>query len=88
MKENKLKEMKDKLVGSVKEVAGKVTDNEELELKGKLQKGVGKAREVAGDVADKAEGVKDDALASVNRKLDETKEKIERKKREKDLEEY
>lgn len=36
MSENKLKEMKDKVVGSVKEATGKVTDNEELELKGKL----------------------------------------------------
>ncbi|NLC55150.1 MAG: CsbD family protein [Erysipelothrix sp.] len=83
MSENKLKELKDKVVGSVKEATGKVTDNEELELKGKLQKGVGKAREVAGDLTDKAKEVKDDVLDAVNKKLDETEEALKRKKEEK-----
>lgn len=88
MSENKLKEIKDKVVGSVKEATGKVTDNEELELKGKLQKGVGKAREVAGDVADKAKDVKDDVLDTVNKKLDDAEEALDRKKREKEAKEY
>lgn len=86
MGENKLKAMKDKVVGSVKEATGKVTENEELELKGKIQQGVGEAREAADDVADKARDVKDDVLDSVNKKIDETEETIERKKRERDLE--
>lgn len=80
MSENKLKEAKDKVVGSVKEATGKITDNEELELKGKLQQGVAKARGVADDVADKAKNVKDDILDSVNKKLDEAEEKLEKNK--------
>lgn len=65
MSENKMNEMKDKIAGSVKEAAGKVTDNEELEMKGKLQKGLGKAREVAGDVVDEMEDVKDTVFGTV-----------------------
>ncbi len=38
--------------GSVKEVAGKVAGNRELEAKGKVQKVQGKARGVLGDAAD------------------------------------
>ena len=49
MSANKLKEMKDKVVGTVKEKTGELTDNAELELEGKLQQGAGKAREVADD---------------------------------------
>ena len=86
MGENKLKEMKDKVVGSVKETTGKITDNEELELKGKMQKAKGEAREFAGDVADKADDVKDNVLGSVNRKIDETEDAMDRKKRERELE--
>lgn len=56
---SKLKEVKDKVVGSVKEATGKVTDNKKLEVKGKIQKGKGKAHEVADDVKDKAKDIKD-----------------------------
>lgn len=62
---NKYDEVKDKVVGGVKEIAGKVTNNESLELKGKLQKGVGKAREVAGDVVHEMEDVKDKVVGGV-----------------------
>lgn len=57
MGDNKFKEIKDKVVGSAKEVVGKVTDNEKLEVEGKLQKGVGKVREVANDAATDASEV-------------------------------
>lgn len=64
MSDNKIKEMKDKVVGKVKEETGKLTGNEELEIKGKIQQGVGKAREVVEDVKDnvldKANDVVDD----------------------------
>lgn len=66
MAENKFKEMKDKVVGKVKEEAGKLTDNEELELKGKVQQGVGKVREAVEDV-------KDDVLDKVNETIDDLK---------------
>ncbi len=59
MNENKYEEIKDKVVGGAKELTGKVMDDEEMELKGKLQKGMGKARELAGDVVDEMEDVKD-----------------------------
>jgi uncharacterized protein YjbJ (UPF0337 family) len=36
--------------GTVKEVAGKLVGNEELEAKGKVQKTLGKARATFGDV--------------------------------------
>ncbi|NBC46779.1 MAG: CsbD family protein [Gammaproteobacteria bacterium] len=36
--------------GTVKEATGKMTGNEELELKGKIQKEAGKAQAVVGDV--------------------------------------
>ncbi len=52
MSDNKVKEIKDKVVGKVKEETGKLTGNEELEIKGKIQQGIGKAREVAEDVKD------------------------------------
>ncbi len=64
MSDNKIKEMKDKVVGKVKEETGKLTGNEELEIKGKIQQGVGKAREVVEDVKDnvldKANDIVDD----------------------------
>ena len=59
---NKAKEVKDKVVGNVKEATGKVTDNKELEVKGKAQQAKGKAREVAGDVEEKAKETKDKVL--------------------------
>lgn len=64
MSDNKIKEMKDKVVGKVKEETGKLTGNEELEIEGKIQQGVGKAREVVEDVKDnvldKANDIVDD----------------------------
>ena len=65
MNDNTYQEMKDKVVGSAKEVTGKVLDDEEMELKGKIQKGIGKAREMAGDVVREVEDVKDKVLGSV-----------------------
>lgn len=65
MSENKYEEVKDKVVGEVKETTGEVFDDEKLELEGGLQKGMGKARELAGDVMDELEDVKDTVLGSV-----------------------
>ena len=65
MSDNRIEEMKDKFVGTVKETTGKIFDNEEMELKGKLQKGFGKAREVAGDVVNEMEDVKDKVVGTV-----------------------
>ncbi|WP_054645739.1 CsbD family protein [Secundilactobacillus oryzae] len=45
---------KDKLVGSVKEQAGKATGDQSTELKGKLQKEKGKMKEKTEEMKDKA----------------------------------
>jgi uncharacterized protein YjbJ (UPF0337 family) len=42
----------DKMAGTAKEAAGKVTDNKKLEAEGKLDKAKGAARDFAGDVKD------------------------------------
>ena len=44
---------KDEMVGRVKEAAGDLTDNEDLEREGKVDQAAGKAKEKAGDVVDK-----------------------------------
>lgn len=58
MSENKLKQKKDKVVGSTKEATGKALDNEELQLKGKLQKD--KTNEVDSSTKDDIKNDKDD----------------------------
>lgn len=62
---NRFEEVKNKVVGGVKEIAGKVSNNESLELRGKLQKGAGKAREVAEDIVGEIEDVKDKVVGGV-----------------------
>jgi uncharacterized protein YjbJ (UPF0337 family) len=47
---NKLENAKDKIMGETKEAAGKVTGNEELELKGKIQSSKSDIKEKAGEV--------------------------------------
>ena len=44
----------DKTKGTLKEMAGKVTDDRKLQAEGKADKLTGKAHEVAGDVKDSA----------------------------------
>ena len=58
---------KNKLVGEVKEVIGKVTNNEELELKGKLQSS-------ASDVKEKAEEVKENVAGKINEAIDKNED--------------
>ena len=56
----KLVNAKDKIVGEVKEAAGKVTGNEELELKGKIQSTKADVKKKAGDLKESvAEKVND-----------------------------
>ena len=78
MSTNKLKELKDKVVGTVKEKTGELTDNAELELEGKLQQGAGKAREAADKVMDKVEETKDDVVDALNEKIDNVEKKIKK----------
>lgn len=58
----------DKLKGSAKEAAGKVTDNEKLKAEGKLD-------QVKGDLKDKAENAKDSASEKADDTLGDIKDK-------------
>jgi uncharacterized protein YjbJ (UPF0337 family) len=49
----------DKAMGKGKEIAGKVTGNEDLEAEGKGQHATGKVKEAVGDVTDKARSAVD-----------------------------
>ena len=46
----KIENAKDKIVGEVKEAAGKVTGNDELEMEGKIQSAKSDVKKKAGDV--------------------------------------
>lgn len=57
---SKIKNAKDKVVGETKEAIGKVTNNKELEVKGKIQS-------IKADVNIKAEKIKDEVKREVNK---------------------
>ena len=63
----------DKITGTAKEVAGKVTGDEELEAKGNVE-------QIVGNLKDKAEEVKDAVGEKVNEVLDKIKDKTDDKK--------
>lgn len=67
----KMNELKNKSLGNVEEIAGKVTDNKKLEAKGKTKKAVGKAYELADDVQPKLEEAKDKVIGTVKEKTGE-----------------
>lgn len=62
--------MTDKLQGSAKELAGKMTGNDELEAKGKAQ-------QVVGNLKDRAEDMKEAAGKKLNGVLDDAKTKTD-----------
>lgn len=70
--EKKLKNLKEKTEAEIQENVGKVTDNEELELKGKL-------KNKAIDAKEKVKDAKDDALEKINDILEESEESEESK---------
>lgn len=69
MNVNKIDEMKSKVVGNVEEAAGKIMDDPQLEIKGKIKKGMGKASEVADDYMHEAEDLKDTVAGTVKEKV-------------------
>jgi len=71
---SKVESTKDKLVGGVKETVGKVTSNEELELKGKVQSKKGDLEGKATEVGDKAESLKEDIAGNINDTIDHNKQ--------------
>ena len=64
---DKVEKAKDKVVGEVKEAVGKVTGNEELELKGKIQSS-------KSDLGDKVEEMKEGIAGKINDMIDKKKE--------------
>ena len=64
----KLNNAKDKVLGEVKEAIGKVTGNEELELKGKIQSS-------KSDLKEKGIKIKKDIVESINDIIDEKGDK-------------
>ena len=64
----KLNNAKDKVLGEVKEAIGKVTGNEELELKGKIQSS-------KSDLKEKGIKIKKDIVESINDIIDEKEDK-------------
>ena len=63
---DRMENSKDRLVGTVKESAGKILDLEELEFKGKLQK-------IKSEVGDKMEDIKDEVYGKANELLDKVR---------------
>ena len=56
----KVENAKDKIVGETKEATGKVTGNEELELKGKIQSSKADLKKKAGEVKESIAGTIND----------------------------
>lgn len=63
---DRIENSKDRLVGTVKESAGKILDLEELEFKGKLQT-------MKSEVGDKLVDLKDEVYGKANELLDKMK---------------
>lgn len=64
---DKIKNVKDKIAGETKEFIGKATDNEELELKGKIQSS-------KSDLKEKASKTKDSIAGKINDIIDKKKD--------------
>lgn len=77
--EKKLDHAKEKVAGGVKEASGKITGNEQLELKGKMQSSKADFKKDM-DIGDRIEDAKESIAENVNQKID--KKRKEDKKRE------
>lgn len=69
---NKIKNAKDKISGEVKKVIGKITDNEQLELQGKIQSAASDFKEKT-NIANKVNEIKEDFAGKINNIIDENK---------------
>ena len=63
-----LSNIKEKITGEAREATGKATNNEELELKGKIQSS-------SADIMKKVGGIKEDITGKINDKIDQMKDK-------------
>jgi uncharacterized protein YjbJ (UPF0337 family) len=57
----------DDIKGRVKEAAGNLTDNDDLEREGKTDQAAGKAKDMLGDAKDKAADAVDSVKDALNR---------------------
>ncbi|MBC3796903.1 CsbD family protein [Acetobacterium tundrae] len=69
----KIESTKDKLVGGVKETVGKVTNNDELELKGKIQSKKGELEKRTAEIGDNADKLKENVAGNINDTIDKHK---------------
>ncbi len=68
-KNAKLDNSKDRIAGKTKEVIGKITGNEQLELKGKLQTSKANFKEKT-NIGDNVEKVKENIAGTINDMMD------------------
>lgn len=71
MTAHKTKSIKEKVIGNVEESVGQLTDDKQLEVKGKVRQGVGKGYELADDYSHKAENIKDTVAGTTKEKIGE-----------------
>lgn len=63
---------KEKITGEVKEATGKITGNQQLELKGKIQAGKADLKKNL-NVKDKVNDIKESIAENINNKIDKKK---------------
>ena len=70
----KLSNSKNKIAGEVKEAAGKITGNEQLELKGKIQSSKADFKK-ENNLGNKVHEIKENIAAKINDKMDDMDKK-------------
>jgi len=71
---DKFENAKDKTAGEVKEAVGEMTDNEQMELKGKLQSSKADFKKKT-DISTMADDVKENIAGKINNTIDKNKKK-------------
>lgn len=75
----KLDHAKEKVAGGVKEASGKITGNEQLELKGKMQSSKADFKKDM-DIGDRIEDAKESIAENVNQKIDKKRKEDKKRK--------
>lgn len=68
----KYKNVSEKFSGKAKEIAGKITNNEQLELQGKIQTSKANLKESM-SIQNKFEEIKENIAEKINEKIDESR---------------
>ena len=71
-----LEDKLDQVKGAVKENAGKLTDDKQMEAEGVVENTVAKVKDAANDIADDVKKAADDAKDAVEGAVDAVKEKL------------